>query len=85
MLTDQLAGGDAIGACGGEGAVGVFVCPQYFLYVLNIIQTEMAITKMAAAVKVEEGRWKLKKDQELSMLVLVFILSATSVTVVGGT
>ena len=45
----------------------------------------MAITKIAAAVKVEDGRWKLKKLQELSMLVLVLILSATSVTDWGGT
>ena len=38
------------------------------------------MTKIAAAVKVDDGRWKLKKDQELSILVEFFILSATSVT-----
>ena len=37
----------------------------------------MTMTKMAA--KVEGGKWKLKNDQELSMLVLFAILSATSV------
>ena len=42
------------------------------------------MTRMAAAVKVEEGRWKLKNDHELSMLVVFFILSATSVTGRGG-
>ena len=43
------------------------------------------MTKIAAAVKVDDGRWKLKKDQELSILVEFFILSATSVTGWTGT
>ena len=42
----------------------------------------MTMTKMAA--KVEGGKWKLKNDQELSMLVLFAILSATSVCGSGG-
>ena len=84
MLTDQVVEGVVVNDCEGgdegEGDVAVRMCPQYLLYALNINQAVIAITRMAAAVKVDEGMWKLKNDQELSMLVLVLILSATSVT-----
>ena len=42
------------------------------------------MTRMAAAVKVEDGRWKLTKDHELSMLVIFSILSASSLKGLGG-
>ena len=60
MLTVQVVEGgvDDVGGGGTDGKRGGAVCarPQYLLYVLNINQTEIAITKMAAVVKVEEGR-----------------------------
>ena len=84
MLTVHVVGDGVVSDCEesaeGEGGVAVRECPQYLLYALNINQAVIAITRMAAAVKVDDGMWKLKKDQELSMLVLVLILSATSVT-----
>ena len=84
MLTVHVVGDGVVSGCegGAEGVGGVAARegPQYLLYALNINQAVIAITRMAAAVKVDDGMWKLKNDQELSMLVLVLILSATSVT-----
>ena len=48
------AGGEAGVGVGGE--VEVWADPQYLLYALNISQAEIAITRIAAAVKVEDGR-----------------------------
>ena len=59
MLTDQVVEGVVVNDCEGgdegEGDVAVRMCPQYLLYALNINQAVIAITRMAAAVKVDEG------------------------------
>ena len=59
MLTVQVVGGGVVSDCEGgdegEGDVAVRVCPQYLLYALKINQAVIAITRMAAAVKVDEG------------------------------
>ena len=59
MLIDQVVEGVVVNDCEGggegEGDVAVRMCPQYLLYALNINQAVIAITRMAAAVKVDEG------------------------------
>ena len=40
--------------------------------------------KMKTMVSVDDGRWKLMNDQELSKLLVLLILSATSLVGGGG-
>ena len=59
MLIVHVVGDGVVSGCEGgaegEGDVAVRECPQYLLYALNINQAVIAITRMAAAVKVDEG------------------------------
>ena len=47
-------------------------------------QAARAKVRMKAMVSVEDGRWKLINDQELSKLLVLLILSATSLVGGGG-
>ena len=47
-------------------------------------QAARAKIRMKVMVSVEDGRWKLTNDQELSKVLVLLILSATSLVGAGG-
>ena len=81
--TTEVAGVDVEGVGGIDGAGWAWEAggwsPQYLGYALNVNHTMIAMTKMATAVMVEDGRCRL-----LSTLVEFSILSAISLVGLSG-
>ena len=51
---------------------------------MKMNQAARAKIRMKVMVSVEDGRWKLTNDQELSKVLVLLILSATSLVGAGG-